>query len=247
MKVLLFLSLLGAAMYGALLVSHDFLLRDRAKDPSFAQSLGDASDRRLRSWGSDLPALTNSSSQVSSLPLRTPTATTSAHESSKDPASTAGAVIPSETNLSPELGRAAYMPPESAKVTIAARAHSAPSISSPIVHFYPRGTALQVLARENDWVQVIDRASGESGWVLDQYLIETESGGTQTALETSKTTDPMTIKPMPSARKSARGHKPQVRNTESVALARFDRRWDRRPQRRGGFGLFFFGRFARAE
>jgi hypothetical protein len=58
MKVLLFLSLLGAAMYGALLVSHDFLLRDRAKDPSFAQSLGNASERRLRSWGSDLPALT---------------------------------------------------------------------------------------------------------------------------------------------------------------------------------------------
>jgi len=245
MKVLLFLSLLGAAMYGALLLSHDFLLRDRAKDPSFARSLGDASDRRLRSWGSDLPALTNSSSQP--LPLPTPTATTSAHESSKDPAPAAGAVIPSETNASPELGRAAYMPPESAKVTIAARAHSAPSISSPILHFYPRGMTLQVLARENDWVQVIDRASGESGWVLDQYLIETESGGTQTALETSKATDPMTIKPMPSARKTARGHKPQVRNTESVALARFDRRWDRRVQRRGGFGLFFFGRFARAD
>lgn len=239
MKGLLFLSLVGAAIYGALLVSHDFLLRDRAKGPSFAQSLGDASDRRLRSWGSDLPALTNSSSQVSSLP--TPTATTSAHEGSKDLAPTAGAVIPSK-----ELGRAAYMPPE-AKVTIAARAHSAPSISSPIVHFYPRGTALQVLDRENDWVQVIDRASGESGWVLDQYLIETESGGTQIALETSKATDPMTIKPMPSSRKTARGHKPQVRNTESVALARFDRRWDRRVQRRGGFGLFFFGRFARAD
>jgi hypothetical protein len=151
-------------------------------------------------------------------------------------------VIPSK-----ELGRAAYLPPEAAKVTIAARAHSAPSISSPIVHFYPRGAALQVLDRENGWVQVIDRASGETGWVLDQYLIETESDGTQTALETSKATDPMTIKPMPSARKSARGHKPQVRNPGSVALARFDRRWDRTPQRRGGFGLFFFGRFARAD
>ena len=245
MKVLLFLSLLGAAMYGALLVSHDFLLRDRAKDPSFARSLGDASDRRLRSWGSDLPALTNSSSQP--LPLPTPTATTSAHESSKDPAPAAGAVNPSETTISAEFGRAAYMPPESAKVTIAARAHSAPSISSPILHFYPRGMTLQVLARENDWVQVIDRASGESGWVLDQYLIETESGGTQTALENSKAAEPMTTKPVPSARKRVRGPKPQVRNPESVALARLDRRWDRRAERRGGLGLFFFGRFARAQ
>ena len=48
MKGLLFLSLVGAAIYGALLVSHDFLLSNRAKGPSFAQSLGDASDRRLR-------------------------------------------------------------------------------------------------------------------------------------------------------------------------------------------------------
>jgi hypothetical protein len=247
MKGLLFLSFVGAALYGGLLVSHDFLSNNRAKDRSFAQSLGNASDRRLRSWGSDLPALTNSSSQLSSLPLSTPTATTSTHESSKDSAPTTGGVIPSETTLSPELGSAAYIPPESAKVTIAARAHSTPSISSPTVHFYPRGTALQVLDRENDWVQVIDRASGASGWVLDQYLIETEGAGTQTALETSKAAEPMRNKPVPSARKRIRGPRPQVRNPESVALARLDRRWERRAGRRGGFGLFFFGRFARAE
>jgi hypothetical protein len=140
------------------------------------------------------------------------------------------------------------MPPESAKVTIAARAHSAPSISSPIVHFYSRGTPLQVLDRENGWVQVADRTSGESGWVLDQYLIETGGNGTQTVLETSKgLTEPVVTKPMPSARKRVRRPGPQVRNSESVALARLDRRWERRAQRRGGFGLFFFGRFARAE
>jgi hypothetical protein len=243
MKVLLFLSFLGAAMYGALLVSHDLLQSDRSRHRSFDQSLGDASERRLRSWGTDLPALTTSSSQLNGRRV----AATDSPESSKDSAPVTEAVAPSETTLSRELGRAAYMPPESAKVTIAARAHSAPSISSPIVHFYSRGTTLQVLDRENDWVQVIDRASGESGWVLDQYLIETESGGTQTALENSKAAEPMTTKPVPSARKRVRGPKPQVRNPESVALARLDRRWDRRAERRGGFGLFFFGRFARAE
>jgi len=34
---------------------------------------------------------------------------------------------------------------------------------------------------------------------------------------------------------------------EAVALSQSDSRWERRAERRAGFGLFFFGRFARAE
>jgi hypothetical protein len=33
---------------------------------------------------------------------------------------------------------------------------------------------------------------------------------------------------------------------KNVAMAQFERRWERRAERRGGFG-FFFGRFARNE
>src|SRR6185436_3966991 len=108
--------------------------------------------------------------------------------------------------------------------------HSDASVSSPIISFYQAGTALQVLDRQNGWVQVADPASGESGWVFDQYLAPaTGPTVTQTALETSVSAP-----------------RPAVRRPEDVAMAQFERRWERRAERRGGFG-FFFGRFARNE
>jgi hypothetical protein len=70
MKGFLFLSLVGAALYVALVVSNDLIIT--AEDPSVRQNLGDPDSRQLRSWGSDLPALVNSSSEQASLPLRKP-------------------------------------------------------------------------------------------------------------------------------------------------------------------------------
>jgi hypothetical protein len=52
---------------------------------------------------------------------------------------------------------------------------------------------------------------------------------------------------MPSAKRRVRAPRPAARMPHDFASAQFDRRWDRRTERRGGFGLFFFGRFARAE
>ena len=60
MKGLLFLGLVGAAIYGALVLSYDVLSHDTAKDAFVRQSLGSPGDRQLRSWGTDLPALTGS-------------------------------------------------------------------------------------------------------------------------------------------------------------------------------------------
>ena len=51
MKGLVFLGLVGAALYGALVLSYDLLPRDPAKDAFARQSLGDPSNRQLRSWG----------------------------------------------------------------------------------------------------------------------------------------------------------------------------------------------------
>ena len=52
MKVLLFLGLVGAAIYGALVLSSDYLLpRDPGENAFAGQSLGNPSDRQLRSWG----------------------------------------------------------------------------------------------------------------------------------------------------------------------------------------------------
>ena len=63
MKGLFLLGLVGAAIYGALVLSGEFLPVDPAKEAFARQSLGDPSDRQLRSWGTDLPALASSSSK----------------------------------------------------------------------------------------------------------------------------------------------------------------------------------------
>lgn len=158
MKGFFFLSLVGAAIYAALLVSHDYLPSDRAEHQVFAQSLGNAGERQLRSWGSGLPALASSSSKPSRQPMATRPVQGS--QSSTQP----GGLAESQARTTfPEVSGTAYMPTESAKVTIAARVHSGPYVSSPIVRFCSRGAALQVVDRENGWVQVTGPRRGRLG------------------------------------------------------------------------------------
>ena len=74
MKVLMLLGLVGAAIYGALVLSSDLFPRP-AENAFAGRSLGNPSDRQLSSWGTDLPSLARSSSQEASLPLPKPTVT----------------------------------------------------------------------------------------------------------------------------------------------------------------------------
>jgi SH3-like domain-containing protein len=237
MKGVLFLALAGAAIYGAILLSYDLLPHDQAANVFTGQSLVNPDDRQLRSWGTDLPALTSSSSQEASLAL--PKAATTPVSPSPVVAST----------NSPSDGTA-YQSVEWARVVFAAKVHGDASVSSPTLRFYRPGTALQVVDRQNGWVQVTDPTSGERGWVFEQYLVPT-NGPTamQTAIATAPTkvaTEAWTNR-APSAKKRVRAPRPAARMPHDFASAQFDRRWDRRHEHRGGFGLFFFGRFARAE
>ncbi len=68
----------------------------------------------------------------------------------------------------------AYEPIEWVKVMFAARVHREASVSSPTMRFYQPGTALQVVNRDNGWVQISDPTSREGGWVLEQYLVPTD-------------------------------------------------------------------------
>jgi len=46
--------------------------------------------------------------------------------------------------------------------------------------------ALQVVSRQNGWVQVTDPASGQGGWVFEQYLAPADGPTvTRTAMETT--------------------------------------------------------------
>jgi len=249
MKGLLVLSLIGAGIYGALVVSHDLLRSDKPQGLFAEESLGDPGARQLRSWGSDLPAL--ATSQPASVSPRKPDETASSSENGQAPAADVGLLPMAQAKSTPaQSASTTYPTGEWTKVALAARVHSDASVSSPIISFYQAGTALQVLDRQNGWVQVADPASGESGWVFEQYLAPaTGPTVTHTALETSASkpvAEPARANLVPGAKKRVRAPRPAVRMPEDVAMAQFERRRERRAERRGGFG-FFFGRFARNE
>ena len=128
-------------------------------------------------------------------------------------------------------------------MVLAAKVHGDASVSSPTLRFYRPGTALQVVSRQNGWVQIIDPASGESGWVFEQYLVPADG---PTATQTAMVTTPSepAAEPTGAVAKKRVGAS-RLRMPDKFTFAQFDRRWERRAARRGG--LFFFGRFARAE
>ena len=58
MRALLFLSVMGAALYALLVVTHNVIPADKVEDTFAGQTqLYNPADRDLRSWGSNLPAL----------------------------------------------------------------------------------------------------------------------------------------------------------------------------------------------
>ena len=156
-----------------------------------------------------------------------------------------------EKPTSAQFDDTSYEPIEWAEVMLAARVHTEASVSSPTLRFYQPGTALQVISRENGWVQVTDPTSRKGGWVFEQYLGPLDRAAImQTAMAPTTykaLSEPTQANPVPSAKKRSRAPRPVVRVPREVASAQFDKRWERRAARRGGFGLFFFGRFARAE
>ena len=236
MKGLFLLGLVGASIYGALVLSHDLLPRNPGTDAFARQSLGHPSDRQLRSWGTDLPALASSSSQRASVNLRKPAVTPASVSRSASLES-----VPTTTgpdSIAPE-------PIEWARVVLAARVHDDASVSSPTLRFYQPGTPLQVVSRQNGWIQITDPASGETGWVFEKYLVPADGPtATQTAM-VATASKPVADPTGTIAKKRVGASRPAARTPDKFTFAQFDKRWERRAARRGG--LFFFGRFARAE
>jgi len=58
-----------------------------------------------------------------------------------------------------------------AEVVLAAKAHSAASVTSPTVRYYRVGTRLKVIDRESSWIKVIDPTTSNQGWIYEKYLM----------------------------------------------------------------------------
>jgi hypothetical protein len=64
-----------------------------------------------------------------------------------------------------------------AEVVLAARAHSAASVSSPTVRHYRVGTRLKVIDRRSGWIKVIDPTTSNQGWIFEKYLMLKDGSG----------------------------------------------------------------------
>jgi hypothetical protein len=59
---------------------------------------------------------------------------------------------------------------EWAEVSIAAKVHSGPSVSAPVLRYYRVGKMLRVLERQTDWTNVVDPDTSQHGWIYGKYL-----------------------------------------------------------------------------
>ena len=231
-RLLLLLSLIGAAIYGLLIYTHDVLTDEKKTYTEQAQP--NHSVQHLSSWDSHLPDRSISqNSQLATSQPSTPLPPQQSDGPSQNSERNADQVATSENKAtSSESGD----PVELAKVVLAAQTHSQASISSPTVRFYSPGTELQVVRREGIWFEVSDPVTQERGWVLAQYLASIESP-TPTQVATESITEPLTVKP--TSPKSNKRHRSagKIRTLDRVATAD---RWNRRADRRRGFGLFIF-------
>jgi uncharacterized protein YgiM (DUF1202 family) len=78
---------------------------------------------------------------------------------------------------------------ETLSVASAASIRKGPSVSHSIVGTLQPGAEIQVLTRESGWVQFIERASGETGWVYSKFLVSdavTDSDTAEAQLATDK-------------------------------------------------------------
>ena len=90
-----------------------------------------------------------------------------------------------------------------AEVVLAARVHSAASVSSPTVRHYRVGTRLKVADRKSGWIKVIDPTTSKQGWIFEKYLIlkegpdkkQVEGPGSQRTAQAGSPDDPNLMAP----------------------------------------------------
>jgi hypothetical protein len=243
MKGLLFLSLVGAAIYALLVYTNDALKDGDAEITYAGQAQSNHTvGEHLSSWDAYLP--TPAVSQNSKPATSQPSPSSLQQKDAEPQPDTGHQFAASESR--PTTSESDSSESESvawAKVVLAAQLHSEASVTSPTVRFYGPGTELQVVRREGAWFQVLNPVTKERGWVLDEYL-SSIGGPTPAQVATEMPTEqPTVIKPaIQKSSKRSRSAKAAAR-TRSVVIANADPwndRWARRAERRRGFGLFMF-------
>jgi hypothetical protein len=230
MRALLLLSVVGAALFLLLLVT-DNALRVSETEKAVSHALpSPPADRTLRAWGSNLPALVR---QPAARPPQSP-----GGSSDKDK-QLAVSGNPPEV----KVDGTGQEPVEWAKVVLAARAHSEPSVSSPTIRFYTMGAELQVVGRRDGWIALLDPATQERGWVFEPYVSAIEMPSRTTVdspIEVEFSKPKLTNAALPTSKPRSRSAKPAAQVSDKyVTKSELQRgRWSKRDDRRRRFGLF---------
>jgi hypothetical protein len=256
MKGLLFLGLVGAAIYALLVYGHDALKDRNAEitDAGQAQS-NHTVGKHFSSWDAYLPTPAVSQNSQSA----TSQQGTDASQDSERQIDDRHQIAASGDAQTGGRDSSQTVPVEWAKVMLAANLHDQASVSSPTVRSYSPGTNLQVIRREGSWVLVSDPITQEQGWVLDEYLATIGgTGSAQAALES--TTEPPSTKAAAKSKKrslASNRSKPAVRVSNRKPAFRGSRdvaRWDPwnipwagRVERRRGSQPLLIGRFAQGR
>ena len=85
-------------------------------------------------------------------------------------------------------------------VSRAARLHTGPSVSSPVVQFYPVGTELKQIGYAQGWFLVLDPATLRQGWIYEKYYLEAIRGPGATRVAVQDLLALAAPKPKPSSR-----------------------------------------------
>ena len=227
MKGLLFLSVVGLALYTLLVLTDNSLRDGEVKTAALTQ--------RLSSWGSDLAPTSNSQAPATQSTNRQNPADEGqrfdTQQNSERNRSFGGELKVQDSTI--ESGTAEWV-----KIVLPARVHHQASASSLTVRHYAPGVELQVVRREGVWLKVSHPASRERGWVLDKYL-SSIAGPSSTRVASESITETPPIKAHPRSKKRSQSSK----NAKPKELAGWDRRnpqWSRRADRRQ-FRMFLLG------
>jgi hypothetical protein len=110
----------------------------------------------------------------------------------------------------PKIGGASA---EWAEVVLAAKMHNAPSVSAPIVWYYPVGTDLRLIQRQAGWIKVAEPATSRQGWIYEKYLMPKERPHqTQTGIATASPPSATAASEMTNAVSTAVQPKPSARS-----------------------------------
>jgi hypothetical protein len=192
MRVVVFLSCVGAAIYALLVVTNRMM--PVVPDGTKAEVV--ARETRLRAWGPYLPDRSLNQRQPVSASQFAPPGENAAVRS---PPATAEQTVTSSSQIGKRLASfEAQVPARDHEgfwfvVSRAAWVHAGPSVSSPIVHGYGVGTELKVIGHEQGWFQILDPTTSRTGWIYDRYYLQAIPGPGQTQFAVYQSTTPTKV------------------------------------------------------